>query len=35
MNSIDKNKINNESSNKSGIEGSRIVLTENYLPADI
>jgi len=35
MNSIDKNKINNESSNKSGIQGSRIVLPENYLPTDI
>ena len=35
MNSIDKNKINNESSNKSGIQGSRIVLPENYLPKDI
>ena len=35
MNSIDKNKINNESSNKSGIQGSRIVLPENYIPTDI
>ena len=35
MNSIDKNKINNESSNKSGIQGSRIVLPENYVPTDI
>ena len=35
MNSIDKNKINNESSNKSGIQGSRIVLPENYIPKDI
>ena len=35
MNSIDKNKINNESSNKSGIQGSRIVLPENYKPTDI
>ena len=35
MNSIDKNKINNESSNKSGIQGSRIVLPENYMPTDI
>ena len=31
----DKNKINNESSNKSGIQGSRIVLPENYMPTDI
>ena len=35
MNSIDKNKINNETSNKSGIQGSRIVLPENYVPTDI
>ena len=35
MNSIDKNKINNESSNKSGIQGSRIVLPENYVPTDV
>ena len=35
MNSIDKNKINNESSNKSGIQGSRLVLPENYVPTDI
>ena len=35
MNSIDKNKINNETSNKSGIQGSRIVLPENYIPTDI
>ena len=35
MNSIDKNKINNESSNKTGIQGSRIVLPENYMPTDI
>ena len=35
MNSIDKNKISNESSNKSGIQGSRIVLPENYVPTDI
>ena len=35
MNSIDKNKINNQSSNKSGIQGSRIVLPENYVPTDI
>ena len=35
MNSIDKNKINNESSNKSGIQGSRLVLSENYVPTDI
>ena len=35
MNSIDKNKINNESSNKSGIQGSRIVLPENYVPTDM
>ena len=35
MNSIDKNKINSESSNKSGIQGSRIVLPENYVPTDI
>ena len=35
MNSIDKNKINNETSNKSGIQGSRIVLPENYMPTDI
>ncbi len=35
MNSIDKTKINNESSNKSGIQGSRIVLPENYTPTDI
>ena len=35
MNSIDKNKINSETSDKSGIQGSRIVLPENYLPTDI
>ena len=35
MNSIDKNKINNETSNKSGIQGSRLVLPENYVPTDI
>ncbi len=35
MNSIDKNKISNETSSKSGIQGSRIVLPENYVPTDI
>ena len=35
MNSIDKNKINKETSNKSGIQGSRIVLPEDYVPSDI
>ncbi len=32
MNSINKNSLNEQASNKSGVLGSRIVLPENYLP---
>ena len=35
MNSINKTKINEETSNKPGILGSRIVLPNNYAPTDI
>ena len=35
MNSINKNKINEETANKSGILGSRIVLPNNYMPKEI
>ncbi|MAJ15128.1 MAG: RNA polymerase-binding protein DksA [SAR116 cluster bacterium] len=35
MNSINKDKINEETANKSGILGSRIVLPDNYTPKEI
>ena len=35
MNSVNKDKINEETANKSGILGSRIVLPDNYTPKEI
>ncbi len=35
MNSINKTKFNEETSNKSGVLGSRIVLPDDYEPTDI
>ena len=34
MNSITKNNLKNESSNKTGILGSTIVLPQNYVPTN-